>query len=321
MLSLECSRWATRAAHLVLAGSLLAAAGCAGVTSAFEASPLPRGAREIKDIPYRHGAGFDRRKHRLDLYVPSGPGPHPILVFVHGGGWRSGDRHAPFDVYGRLGRRFAASGILTAVISYRLAPDHKFPDSIRDVSRAIGAVRSNAPRYGGDQQRLFVMGHSSGAHLAALAACDPRWLEEAGLTPNKISGVVAISGPYDLKSLASTARAMVESAFGRHESVWLDASPATHLGSESVPPFFVAYGREDPEMLRSQGHAFAEALKEHGATVVEQVAEDRTHIGIIMRLGASDDPLGRAIIRFIQPQPAHEGAESSRPARPEHRSS
>jgi acetyl esterase/lipase len=248
------------------------------------------------------------------------------LVFVHGGGWRSGDRHAPFDVYGRLGRRFAAKGVLTAVISYRLAPDHKFPDFVRDVARAIGAVRSNAARYGGDQRRLFIMGHSAGAHLVALVACDPRWLEEAGLAPARIAGVVSISGPYDLKQLAPTAPNMVIGAFGRDDAVWIDASPATHLGSGSVPPFLVAYGRDDPEMLRSQGHAFAEALRVHGATVLEQVAEDRTHIGIIMQLGASDDPLGEAIVRFVTTTapvslPKRTEAESTRPARLEHPSS
>jgi acetyl esterase/lipase len=292
-----------RALVAALALILLLGTACAGLRSAFEDSPLPSSAREIYDIPYRKGSGFDRLKHRLDLFVPPGAEKHPVLIFVHGGSWRTGDRHAAAGVYRRLGRRFANKGILTAVISYRLAPDNKHPASVRDVARAIAAVMRNAERYGGDRSRVFIMGHSAGAHLVALAACDPEWLFEARVDTRSIAGVIGISGPYDVARLGKEAPGLVGSVFSAEPSVWSRASPATYLGHRSVPPFLVAWANDDPESLRAQGRVFADALKANGTNVKEVVAEERNHFTVIMRLGASDDPLGEEVRRFIQETP------------------
>lgn len=97
----------------------------------------PKAAREVINVAYYTGPDADQAKHRLNLFVPEAPGPRPVVVFVHGGGWIFGDRNIAFDQYTKVGRRLAQRGYLAAIISYRLAPTHKHPAQIEDVARAV----------------------------------------------------------------------------------------------------------------------------------------------------------------------------------------
>ncbi|CAM9461223.1 unnamed protein product, partial [Ectocarpus sp. 13 AM-2016] len=151
--------------------------------------PLPPPPLEFLDVPYYEGDDACEEKHRLDVYIPSAPFPRPrsrTCLFVHGGSWQRGDRRhpaVPDQFYGNVGRAFAAKGLVGLVMSYRLAPEVQHPEQVRDVARAIRWARDNASRYGGDGDDLVLVGHSAGAHLAALSLADGRWLEEAGVLP------------------------------------------------------------------------------------------------------------------------------------------
>lgn len=131
--------------------------------------PRAHDVRVERDIAYAPGGD---RSHRLDVYSPPGPGPHPVLMYVHGGGFRilSKETHWIF------GTRFAAAGFVVFNISYRLAPEHPFPVGFHDVLRAYEFVLDQAERFGGDLSRLVVAGESAGANLACaltLACCAP----------------------------------------------------------------------------------------------------------------------------------------------------
>ncbi|CAM9195069.1 unnamed protein product [Laminaria digitata] len=149
-----------------------------------EDSPPPL---SFLDVPYFEGEGACDEKHRLDVYIPSAPFPRArsrTCLFVHGGSWQRGDRRhpaVPDQLYGNIGRAFARAGMVGLVMSYRLAPGVQHPEQIRDVARAVRWARDNVSRYGGDQNDLVLVGHSAGAHLAALCLADPRWLEEVGI--------------------------------------------------------------------------------------------------------------------------------------------
>ena len=268
---------------------------------------LPEGGEELHDLAYWAGPDFDDRKHRLDLYVPPGPGPHPVVVFVHGGGWRLGDRDFGFGSYEKLGRRLASRGLLTAVISYRLAPDHKHPAHVTDVARALAWTLAHAAEHRGDPRRLFALGHSAGAQLVALAACDPRYLREQGADPEQLAGVIGVSAPYDVLALGRSGLIggvpMVIPAFGDDPATWRDVSPASHLGDGHLPPFLVAVGDSDPEILARHGAAFARALRVRGVAVEEQTISLRDHFTVVTELGASGDPLGDAIEAFVKRTP------------------
>jgi len=276
----------------------ITAVGC-GWRHARKPVPMPPGARRVVDVAYFEGADADPHKHRLDMVIPAGAGPHPVLLFVHGGGWRSGDRKVRHDIYGKLAKRMAARGILTVVPSYRLAPTHKHPAHVRDVARAVAWTLRRIGHYGGDPRRVVLCGHSAGAHLVALVTTDPRWLAERGVTAAQIRGVIGISGPYDLAAMPR-GTFLRDPAFGTDPRVWKDASPATHLGQGRLPPFLVAHASDDPGALHSQAESFAAALTKAGAPPERFLARDRSHFTVIFRLGEPGDPLGRAVVRFIR---------------------
>jgi arylformamidase len=265
------------------------------------------GGREIRDIAYWNGADFNDEKHRLDLYVPAGPGPHPVVVFVHGGGWILGDRQQIGGSYIKLGRRFAALGVLTMVVSYRLAPRFKHPAQVRDVSRALAWAFEHAPEYGGDPQRLFAMGHSAGAHLVALAATDSRWLAEVDHSPAELKGVIGVSGPYDVEHLGRSTLVgglpMVIPAFGSDPSTWRDAMPANHLKTGTIPPFVVAWADGDPELVRRDARVFTQALKRARREVSTYESGFDDHFSVITDFGGALNPLAELVMKFIRPVP------------------
>lgn len=264
------------------------------------------GGREVRDVAYWEGSDFDDEKHRLDLYLPSGTGPHPVVVFVHGGGWRLGDRQQIGGSYIKLGRRLAAQGVLAMVISYRLAPRFKHPAQVRDVSRALAWALEHASEYGGDPRRVFAMGHSAGAHLVALAATDPRWLAEVGQSPLHLKGVIGVSGPYDIEHLGQATMLgglpMVIPAFGSDAKVWRDAMPANHLKS-ATPPFLVAWADGDPELVRRDSLRFGQALKRARREVKVFESSFDDHFSVITDFAGASNSLGEEVMRFIRPVP------------------
>jgi acetyl esterase/lipase len=135
----------------VIMGVALASLGMA------QPSP-PYSFQVYTDIAYYDGPDAHPIKHRLDLFVPEGLKDAPVLIFVHGGGWTSGDK----NLYSFVGRAFAEQGFVTAVINYRLSPQVQHPAHIEDVARAFAWVYRNIAQYGGNPEKIFVMGHSAG---------------------------------------------------------------------------------------------------------------------------------------------------------------
>lgn len=289
---------------LLLVPLALACSGCLARALVVTERPV-EGGREVRDVVYYEGPGYDDDKHRLNLFIPPGEGPHPVIVFVHGGCWFFGDRIEFTDPYTNLGRRFAGRGILTAIISYRLSPEHKHPAHIEDVAAAVAWTFANVQDYGGDPDRIFLMGHSAGAQLAALAASDPTWLGRHGIRPAQLAGVVGIAGPYDVHHLGQSLLLglMVLPAFGEDASVWRQVSPATHLSrarDQEMPPFFVVWGDSDPEIIHRHSRWFVDALRRQQIPVETFEAPFRGHVSIITEAGDRGDPLGEVIERFVE---------------------
>jgi acetyl esterase/lipase len=136
-------------------------------------------------------------RHRLDIYRPAGvapPGGWPVVVFFYGGSWNSGERVQ----YGFVGAALASRGMLAMVADYRLYPEVRFPDFLRDSALALAWGMDRADAHGGNPHRVFVMGHSAGAYNAAMLALDPRWLAATGHAPNALAGFIGLAGPYDV---------------------------------------------------------------------------------------------------------------------------
>ena len=163
-----------------------------GIQFLYKKAELPE-SQVVRDKAYRETGSLGQR---LNLFVPDSSG-WPVLIFVHGGGWNTGNKDLTVggaDVYGNIGRFFASHGIGVAIINYRLLPQVSWRDQIDDVADATAWVASHIADYGGSPSRLFLSGHSAGTQLAARIALDPAPLEKRGLSPRILCGVIAVSG-------------------------------------------------------------------------------------------------------------------------------
>ncbi len=239
----------------------------------------------IKSVSYTEGKPEDADKHKLDLYLPKDKKHFPVLVFLHGGAWRSGDRAN----YPALGNRFAKAGIGVAIPSYRLAPANTYQEQMDDVAAAFAWVHTYIARYGGDPQRLYLVGHSAGGHLAALLALDPKYLQRHGLAPNSIRGVAALSGVYDVRGLA---------IFGNNPDSKKDASPIFHVHPDA-PPFVVTYCQWDYPSLPAQARDFDSALREAFDSSRLVYVPGENHISEIIDATRDDDPTANAVLGLI----------------------
>ena len=150
-----------------------------------------------RDVPYA-APGGDPKLNSLDIYAPEGKTKCPVVVFIHGGGWQIGDKRSGAQA---KGKGFPEQGYVFVSINYRLAPKVKHPVLAQDVAKAIAYVHANIGKYGGDPDRIFVMGHSAGAHLAALVSTDDRYLNAEGLTLKTLRGTILLDGgSYDMSA-------------------------------------------------------------------------------------------------------------------------
>ncbi len=253
--------------------------------------------RESKNLAYIED---EEKKHKLNLFMPPGDKPAPVIVFIHGGAWKGGDR----STYAGLGHRFAERGIGFAAISYRLSPAVKHPEHVKDCARAFAWVASNIEKHGGDPRRLFVMGHSAGGHLAALLALDPKYLAEVKIEPSTIKGVIPMSGPYVIPPLPEDAPGILRifpEAFGSDKEVCVDASPITHVKNLKAP-MLVLTEMDDNLKVRPSMVAFKKAIEKEGVKGAEFVdAEGRNHNTIIANMfQKADDPYRDKIVEFVK---------------------
>ncbi|MGH8029246.1 MAG: alpha/beta hydrolase, partial [Arenimonas sp.] len=166
----------------------------------------------------------------LDVHRPSGfpAAGAPVVVFFHGGTWQNGNR----EDYRFVGAALAAHGVLAIIPDYRKAPAHPFPEFMADAGAAVAWAHAHAHEYGGDPARLFVAGHSAGAHMAALLATDARYLRAVGMQPRQLRGVVGLSGPYDFLPMTD---ARLLRVFGVGPQ-WRASQPVNFVDGDE-PPF------------------------------------------------------------------------------------
>lgn len=239
--------------------------------------------------------GTDARQ-RLDIYVPTGKAdkPYPVLVFFHGGAWRDGER----DGYGFLGRAFAARGIVTVVADYRKTPKVRFPAFVEDTAAAIAWVNANIGKYQGDPGRLFIMGHSAGAHIAMMTALDRQWLAARGLQTDIIKGVIGLAGPYDFLPLTTDSSKI---ALGH----WPDLSetqPITYARADA-PPLLLLTGDIDTVVKPRNSQALSARIAELGGMQRLKIYPGVDHADIIMAIARpfrDKAPVVGDVVEFIR---------------------
>lgn len=272
-----------------------------GLLAAVAVVPASGSSRVLErmDVAYHQGPDAHPGKHKLDLFLPSGSTGHPVLVFVHGGSWKRGDKNAYGGAYGAMGRSLATEGVAVAVINYRLTPEVRHPEHARDVARAVSWVHGNASHYGWNARKIVLVGHSAGAHLCSLTALDATYLKEYGLTPDVIGGVVGVSGIYDLTRLGVTGQLLFQDVFGVRDEQLRSASPALRVQGKPAP-FLLLYADRDLPTFDDQTRRLESALGKSGGTVRSLEIPDRNHRNIIAGLGRKGDPVREEVLRFLK---------------------
>jgi acetyl esterase/lipase len=256
--------------------ALATAAALPGCASGVNALVPNGGYRLLPDLAYANGA-----RHSLDLYLPENRrGSLPAILFFYGGGWRNGEK----GFYRFLGEALTSRGIAVAVADYRLYPEVTWPGFIEDGAAAFAWLRRNAAAYGLDERRLFLMGHSAGAHTAVMLTLDERWLAAHGLDAREaVAGTVALAGPYDFYPFRGRFTAAVfEGAADPRET-----QPATHIDGNEAP-LLLAAGLDDDTVAPRNTTDLAARIRAKGGRVETLLYQGVGHISII---GAFASPL------------------------------
>jgi acetyl esterase/lipase len=239
--------------------------------------------------------GGDERQ-KLDIYVPEGKAekPYPVLVFYHGGAWRDGER----DGYGFLGRAFAARGIVTVVADYRKTPKHRFPAFVEDTASSIAWVHANIGKHQGDPERLFIMGHSAGAHIIMMAALDKQWLAAKSLDPSIIKGAIGLAGGYDFLPLTTDSSKI---ALGQWPRL-TETQPITYARADA-PPLLLLTGDADTVVKPRNSTSLNSKMNELGGRSELNIYKGVDHADIIMAISRpfrDKAPVIADVTRFIE---------------------
>lgn len=211
---------------------------------------------------------------KLEMFVPQGAkGPLPVVMFIHGGSWASGDPHD----YRFIARTLCARGYAVVLAGYRLYPKARYPAMLEDGAAALRWVHENAAKFGADPARLALMGHSAGAYNAVMLTLDRQWLDHAGLDERAIRGTVALAGPFDFLPFDTDATI---DTFGAAPDPSM-TQPINFVRGDA-PPLLLVTGDADTRVKPRNSRRLARLLTEAGVPNQPVLLEGVTHEKIIM---------------------------------------
>ena len=257
--------------RLALAAGVLALGGCAGVFfAAVDRLEYTRNVVERDHIVFDAGHGL-----ALDAYTPAGASGDPVVVFFYGGSWSEGKRHW----YRYVGDALANSGVVVLIPDYRKYPDVRFPAFMHDAARAVAWAHAHAVEYGGNPQHVFVMGHSAGGQIAALLACDKRYLNAVGMQPRDLAGMIGVAGAYAFLPFVEDEPEI----FGDDPKGRYDSQPINFVDGDE-PPMLLLQGTADDEVPPHNAEAMAERAQAMDGTATLKLYPDIGHSRILLAL-------------------------------------
>lgn len=263
-------------------------------------------AQNVKsNVPYVEN-GHERQV--LDIYAPPNAKNLPVVFWIHGGGWQTGDKT---DVKLKP-QWFMDKGFVIVSTNYRLLPEVDMGTLIRDVARAFGWMEKHIGEYGGDPKRVLVGGHSAGAQLAAIICTDDRYLKAEGVSFDGLIGCVPVDGDtYDVPAIIETAETRLRvhkfpprvnghrEKFGGTPEKHIDFSAVTHIAKgKGIPPFLILHVASHPD-TSAQAQRLGAVLKEAGVSTTIFGAKDTSHVKLNDDLGLPDDPATKALTEFV----------------------
>jgi acetyl esterase/lipase len=272
-------------------GPELSAATCA-LFAPLHTAETRRGAVANRDIPYGSAP-----RHRLDIYRPAAgeSTANPVLVFVHGGGFVGGDKSIPGGAfYDNIGFWAARNGLLGVTINYRLAPQFGWPAGSEDVGSALQWVCENINAYGGDPQRVVLMGQSAGAvHVAGYVA-----QYSSAPTQCHLAGAILISGLYDTRTMQKNR--LFEAYFGKDAAAAQTRSFLSPLAKSNVPLMLVTAELDPPDFQRQAAELLHAYVSHHQRLPRFVQLTAHNHFSPVLGLNAPADRLGPHLLEFIQ---------------------
>ena len=214
---------------------------------------------------------------RLDIYRPEKPGNYPVIIYIHGGGWNSGDK----ELYALVAQKLVPLGMVVVVPTYKLHPDATYPGMIDDVAAAISWTIENIDQYSGNPKRIVLGGQSAGAQLSAMAFMDASVLAKYQHSSAEICGYYGISGVYDIN-----AQFAFEQSYGRPAPVMtavmggqanFTATSPTHYIRADLPPMLLIHGDADETVPLQLSQDFVAALQKAGVKADLHVYPERGH--------------------------------------------
>lgn len=253
--------------------------------------------KKVKNINY---AGNTDEANTLNIFYKNDSiKSKPVLVFIHGGSWSSGKK----ETYWWLGRNFARKGVVTVIINYPLAPNVQYQKMADDCALAIKWVKAHIADYSASSDKIFVMGHSAGGHLAELINADPKYFKKAGI-PNPIKGVI-LNDPFglDMHEYLTTAEKDhfyfdFIRTFTEQVEVWKTASPMEYV-NEIKNPHLLFYGAKTYGAIKLQTPKLYETLKANGVPVELKEIKGKSHVPMISQMIFGGNQLYEDILSFI----------------------
>ncbi len=224
------------------------------------------------------GAPYDRgRNLGLDVYRPPQAAGAPVIVFFHGGRWSEGRK----EDYKFVGQALASRGFVVMIVDFRQYPAVRFPAFVEDAARAVRWARNNARSYGGDPDQLFVMGHSSGAHIASLLALNEDYLKQVGGSRTWLRGMIGLAGAYDFMPITAPD---LRDLFGPVDR-FAYSQPIYYVDGQN-PPLLLMHGRDDTVLWVSNTVNLARAVAKAGGPVETVLYDSLSHTMIIGALAS-----------------------------------
>jgi arylformamidase len=259
--------------------------------------------RVTRDIPYATA----HERQVLDVYAPDSAKNLPVVFWIHGGGWQTGNK----SMVGVKPKAFTEAGLVFVSINYRLLPTVNMGDLTSDVATALGWVHKNIATYGGDPDRLLVMGHSAGGQLAALMCTDETYAKAAGLSLTMIKGCVPVDADtFDIPAIIEVAETRDRvhhlplptnghrQKFGDDPEKHRNFSAVTHVAAnKGIPPFLILHISGNPD-TSAQARRLAAVLQAAGISA-KVVSRDTTHEGLNDAIGAPEDPTTQEVFAFV----------------------
>jgi acetyl esterase/lipase len=270
-----------------------------------ETQPLPADVQVERDIAY---AEPKNQRQMLDVYTPAGGKNLPVVVWVHGGGWQAGDKTEAAS----KPAAFTRKGLVFVAVNYRFVPNVNMDTIVGDIAKSVRWVHDHAGPRGGDPNRIFLMGHSAGAQLAALVSTDDRFLKSEGLSLAILRGCVAVDGDtYDVPLQVATAAARRKSLgqpdpkLGHPEKFGppdrqRDLSAIRHIaGNKGIPPFLILHVADHTDTT-AQAHRLWSELQEARVPAKIFGATGTNHVRLDRELGEPGDPSTAELFTFVE---------------------